>query len=117
VPSSARTPLTVAAAPDVDGCPSVAYMRHAPAGGRRPRFLDGATPCSSASFRRRRLGTYLLAAERQAHAQHSAGWRRRRASLSPWGSTLFYSEGTASASTVSPSQWCPRACANVPPRP
>ena len=70
----ARAPLAATAAVGVVGDHSVAYMRRASAGGRRPRFLDGATlarvPPSGAA-------ACLLAAEWQAHTQHSAEpWRR-----------------------------------------
>ena len=49
-----------------------------------------------------RPGTYLLAAECQAHAQG-----RGAASSSPWASTQLTSEVTASASTTPPSQRWP----------
>jgi len=98
----ARAPLAATAAVGVVGDHSVAYMRRASAGGRRPRFLDGATlarvPPSGAA-------AYLLAAEWQAHAQHSAEpWRRL---LVAWASTQLSSEVTTSASTTPPSQRWP----------
>ena len=81
---------------------SVAYTRRASAGGRLPRFLDGATlarvPPSGAA-------ACLLAAEWQAHTQHSAEpWRRL---LVAWASTQLSSEVTTSASTTPPSQRWP----------
>ena len=102
MPSSSRALLSVAAAPGVDGCPGVAYTRHAPAGGRLPRFLDGAAVCSSVSFGCRRAPTY---SPRNGRHTRSAAQRRAVAS------TLLPSGLTAAASTASPRQRWPRAYA------
>ena len=74
IPSSRGAQRALCSPVGVVGDHSVAYTRRASAGGRRPRFLDGATlarvPPSGAA-------ACLLAAEWQAHTQHRAEpWRR-----------------------------------------
>ena len=89
----AVAPLSVAAAPGVDGCPGVAYTRHASAGGRLQRFLDGAASPPWASTL---LPSGLTAAA--STASPSQRWPRAYATSLP-GAAMFCSSlpGTVGA--------------------